>query len=109
MCFTTEVGPSGGFLGSPDCKESTSNEGDPSSIPGLGTFPGEGNGYLLWYSCLENPMHRGAWWAPVQGLAKSQIRLKQLSMYAGPLRADAFPAPTTPLKDHAQQSERRSY
>ena len=39
------------------------NTGDPSSIPGLGRAPGEGNGYSLQYSCLENPMDRGSWWA----------------------------------------------
>ena len=41
-------------------KESARNAGDPGSIPGLGRFPGEGNGYLIQYSCLENPMDRGA-------------------------------------------------
>ena len=43
---------------------------------------GEGNGNPLQYSCLENPMDRGAWWATVHRVAKSQTRLKQLSMYA---------------------------
>ena len=41
------------------------------SIPGLETSPGGGNGNALQYSCLENPMDRGAWWAPVRGLAKN--------------------------------------
>ena len=40
------------------------------SIPGLGRSPGEGNGNLLQYSCLGNPMDRGAWWATVHGVAK---------------------------------------
>ena len=40
---------------------------DMGSIPGLGRSPGEGNGYLLQYSCLENSIHRGAWWATVHG------------------------------------------
>ena len=44
-------------------------------IPGLGRFPGEGNGNLLQYSCLENSMDRGAWWATVHGVTKSRIRL----------------------------------
>ena len=48
---------------------------DVGSIPGLGRSPGEGNGKPLQYSCLENPMDRGAWWAIVHGVAKSQIRL----------------------------------
>ena len=42
-------------------------------IPGLGRFPGEGNGNLLQYSCLENSMDRGAWWATVHGVTKSRI------------------------------------
>ena len=46
--------------------------GDVGSIPGLGRSPGEANGYPLHYSCLENPMDRGAWQAIVHGVAKSQ-------------------------------------
>ena len=46
------------------------------SIPGLERYPGEGNGYPLQYSCLENSMDRGAWWATVHGVAKSQTRLR---------------------------------
>ena len=46
--------------------------GDAGSIPGLGRSPGEGNGSPFQYSCLENSMDRGAWWATVHGLAKSQ-------------------------------------
>ena len=42
-------------------KKSTFNAGDPGSIPGLGRSPGEGSGYPLQYSCLENSMDRGAW------------------------------------------------
>ena len=49
-----------GFPGGSDSKESACNAGDPDSIPGLGQSPGEGNGYLLQYSCLEKPMDRGA-------------------------------------------------
>jgi len=41
------------------------------SVPGLGRFPGEENGNPLQYSCLENPMDRGAWWATVHGVSKS--------------------------------------
>ena len=44
-------------------EESACNAEDPGSIPGLGRFSGEGNGYLIQYSCLENSMDRGAWWA----------------------------------------------
>ena len=54
---------------------------DASSIPGLGRSSGEGNGHLLQYSCLENPIDRGAWWATVHGVTKSLTRLKWLSMW----------------------------
>ena len=57
------------------CKESACNAGDLGSIPGLGRSSGEGNGNLLQYSCLENPMNRGAWWATVHALTKRQTRL----------------------------------
>ena len=56
-------------------KDSAYNAGDPGSIPGSGSSPGEGNGNPLQYSCLENPMGRGAWWATVHGVAKSQTKL----------------------------------
>ena len=49
--------------------------GDLGSIPGSGRSPGEGNGKPLQYFCLENPMDRGAWWATVHGVAKSQAQL----------------------------------
>ena len=65
-------------------KESACNAGDTGdsgSIPGSGRAPGGGNGNPFQYSCLENPMDRGAWWAAVHGVAKSQIRLKQLSTH----------------------------
>ena len=52
-------------------KESACIAGDPGSIPGSGRSPGEGNGNLLQYSCLENPMNRGAWQATGQGLQES--------------------------------------
>ena len=50
-----------GFPGGSVGKEPTCNAGDPGSIPGWGRSPGEGNGNPLQYSCLENPMNRGAW------------------------------------------------
>ena len=46
-----------------------------SSIPGLGRYPGKGNGSPVQYSCLENSMDRGAWWATVHGAAESQTGL----------------------------------
>ena len=51
-------------------KESACNAGDLGSIPGLGRSPGEGNGNPLQYSCLENPMDRGAWQATVHGVKR---------------------------------------
>ena len=47
--------------------------GDAGLIPGLGRFPGEGNGNPLQYSCLGNLMDRGAWWATVHGVAESDV------------------------------------
>ena len=44
-------------------------------LPESGRSPGEGNGNLLQYSCLEHSIDRGVWWATVHGVAKSQIRL----------------------------------
>ena len=49
--------------------------GDAGSVPGLGRSPGEGNGNPLQYSCLGNPMDRGAGWATVFGVTKSQTQL----------------------------------
>ena len=56
-----------------DSKVSVYNAGDLGSILGSGRFPGEGNDTPLQYSCLENPMDRGAWWSPVHGVAKSRV------------------------------------
>ena len=54
---------------------------DAGLIPGLGRPPGVGHGNPLQYSCLENPMDRGAWQATVHSVAKSQTRLKGLSVH----------------------------
>ena len=64
-----------GFSAGSGGEESPCNAGDLSSIPGLGRSPGEGKGYPLQYSCLENPLEGGAWWAIVHGVPKSQTRL----------------------------------
>ena len=63
------------FPSGSDGNESSCNVWDSSSIPGSGRFPGEGDGYLLQYSCLRNSMGRGAWQAMVHGVAKSRTRL----------------------------------
>ena len=51
-------------------KNPPASTGDTSSIPGSGRYPGKGNGNPLQYSCLGNPMDRGAWWATVPGVTK---------------------------------------
>ena len=69
--FSTQLS----FLGGSEGKESACNAGDLGSIPGLGRFPGEGNGNALQYFFLEIPMDRGAWWAIVHGVGKIQTWL----------------------------------
>ena len=59
-----------GFPHSSVSKESACNAGDPGSTPGLGIYPGEGNGNPLQYSCLENPMDRVAWQAIIHGVPR---------------------------------------
>ena len=56
-------------------KECACNARDTGLIPGMGRSPGERNGNPLQYACLENSMDRGAWWATVQGVAKSRTGL----------------------------------
>ena len=60
------------FLVTQTVKKSAWNAGDPGWIPGLRRSPREGNGNPLQYSCLENPIDRGAWRAMVHGVTKSQ-------------------------------------
>ena len=64
-----------GFPGSSDSRESAYNAAEPDSIPGSGRSLGEGNGNPLQYSCLENPMDRGPWWATIHRVKKSQTGL----------------------------------
>ena len=58
------------FPSGSEVKASACNAGDLGLIPGSGISPGEGNGNPLLYSCLENPMGGGAWWATVHGLQR---------------------------------------
>ena len=67
------------FPGGSDGKASAYNAGDLGSIPGSGRSPGEGNGNPLQYSCLENPMDGGAWWATVHGVTKRCTRLSDFT------------------------------
>ena len=64
-----------GFSGGSDGKESACSAGDLGLIPGLGRPPGEGSGYSLQYSCLENPRDRGVWRTTAHGVAKSKTQL----------------------------------
>ena len=59
-----------GFPGGSVVKNQPDNIEDMGFIPGSGRFPGEGNGKPLQYSCLENPMGSGAWWATIHGVSK---------------------------------------
>ena len=68
-----------GFAGGSEVKASARNVGDPGSIPGLGRSPGEGNGNPLQYSCLENLMDGGGWWAMVHGVTKGRTRLSDFT------------------------------
>ena len=70
-----------GFPGGSDCKESACSAGDLGSIPGSGRCPGEGNGYPLQYSCLENSMDRGARQAAVHGDCKKSDTTEQLTLF----------------------------
>ena len=91
------------FPGGSDCKASAYNAGDLGSILGSGRSPGEGNGNLLQYSCLENPMDRGAWWTTVHGVAESWTRLSNFTFTIGVssthhhlVRTNCLPHPFSP-------------
>ena len=74
-----------GFPGGSVAQNSPANSycaGDTGSIPGSGRSPGGGHGDTFQYSCLENPMDRGAWQATVHGVAKNHTQVKQLSTWA---------------------------
>ena len=64
------------FPGGSVVKNLPANAGDIGLIPGSERFHGEGNGNPLQYSCLENPIDGGAWWAAVYGVAQNRTRLK---------------------------------
>ena len=75
------LGFSGWFLGGSDGKVSAHSPGDPGLIPGSGRSPGKGNCNPLQYSCLENSMDGGAWWATVHAVAKSRTRLSDFTSF----------------------------
>jgi len=70
-----------GFPGGSDSKESACSSGDLGLIPASGRSPGEGNDKPFQYSCLENPVDRGAWQATIHGVAKSQTRLSYFTFF----------------------------
>ena len=72
-----------GFPGGSVVKNLPVVQGDEGSIPGLGRSPGEGNGNPLQYSCLKNPLDRGAWQATVHGLirVRPSLATKPLTIY----------------------------
>ena len=80
--FHLFLGPPLSYFGGSDSKASVYNARDLGSSPGLGRSPGGENGNPLQYSCLENPMDRGAWQVTVHRVTQSQTGLKQLSMRA---------------------------
>ena len=93
-------------------KESTYNAGDPGPIPGLGRSPREGNGNPLQYSCLENSMDGGVWWATVHGVSLCK---KNLLNMPHPKIVATIPWPSNPnsVKDTAsiitQASTQKSF
>ena len=71
-----------GFPGGSDGIESACKTGNLGSIPGLGRSPGEGHGNPLQYSCLENSVEGGDWWASAHGVTKSQPPLRNFHTHA---------------------------
>ena len=90
-----------GFPGGSDGKESGCIAGDPGSILRLGRSSGEGNGYPLQYSCLENSMDRGAWWATIHRVTKRQTWLSDWpGVYLAILISQFVPHSPSPLYLH---------
>ena len=82
-----------GFPDGSDCKESACKAEDLGSILGYGRSPGEGNGNPLQYSCLENPMDRGAWWATIHGATNSWTQLSDFhSLSSWKIMGHIFPS-----------------
>ena len=75
-----------GFPGGSVVKNLPANAGDMGLIPGSRISPGEENGNSLQYSCLENPVDRGAWWVTVHGVAKESDMTEGLNNQRGPTR-----------------------
>ena len=80
-CDCRRVRVTRGFPGGTVVKNPPADAGDPGLIPGSGRSPGEGNRSTLQYSCLGNPMDRGAWWATVHDVTKELDMTERLSMH----------------------------
>ena len=83
---------------------------DTGSIPGTGRSPGGGHGNPLYYSCLENPMDRGAWWAAVHRVTKSQTRLSDFTFtfrrqYDSNIRKPCYRKGISFLRCHSEVSQ----
>ena len=81
MVFNHLLAGQCGLSNGSEGKESACNAGDVGSILGLGRSPGGGHGNPLQYSCLENPLDRGAWWATVHRVTESQTRLSDVAQH----------------------------
>ena len=88
-----------------EVKASARNVGDLGSIPGSGRSPGEGNGNPLQYSCLENPMDWGAWWATVHGVTKSWTWLSDFTS----LYMESKPHTCLTKWEYSRQTESLNY
>ena len=95
--FICDVYVHKGFPGGSDGKESACSAGDLGSIPGLGRSPREGNGYPLQYSCLENPMDRGAWWSTVNAVEKRRTWAEWRTLAKYYQRSTTMPAKLWPF------------
>ena len=93
-----------GFPGGSDGKESACNVGDLGSVPGSGRSPGEGNGNPLQYSCLGNPMDRGAWQAIVHGVTESDMTEQLTLTYLPCVPAIIFLLFTQEKEKHAHKN-----
>ena len=101
----------------PVIKSLTANAGDlrdMGSIPGSGKFTGGGHGNPLQYSCLENPMDRGAWWATVHWVTKSRTPLSDQTGVLGQILLKGFscawpPSSRNPVKSRALESDRQTW
>ena len=91
MGFAGSYGSLLGFPGGSEFNVSAYNVGDLGSIPGSGRSPGEGNGNPLEYSCLENPMDRGACWPTVHEVTKSRTQLRDFTQFNSLKMAVLFP------------------